>query len=52
MHEDNDAARLLRWLQENVTEQRQVGLQPIAIIVLSAALMLAGAWIWHTWSRT
>jgi hypothetical protein len=30
--------RLLKWLDKHVTEQRMIGLQPIAIIVLLVAL--------------
>jgi hypothetical protein len=41
----DDLERLLRWLDRHVTEQKKIGVQPIALIVVSAALILALTWI-------
>jgi hypothetical protein len=36
----NDAVeRLLKWLEKHVTEQRAIGLQPIAILLLVVLLV-------------
>ena len=41
---DHEIDRLLKWLDKHVTEQRRIGLQPIAIILLIVALVAAVGW--------
>lgn len=48
MDEDEAVGKLLKWLEKHVTEQRRIGIQPVALVVISSVLILAIAWIWHT----
>jgi hypothetical protein len=44
---EHPAERLLRWLERNVTDQKRVGLQPITIVVLTAASIMALYGLWR-----
>jgi hypothetical protein len=44
---DHPLDRLVRWLDRHVTEQRTIGIQPLALLVVSSMLILSIAWIWH-----